>query len=228
MASNYSEFIRHSDIIAFKGRKHVLSNFYPCSIFFEERWFNCVEQAYQWAKAVHHDYLDVANFILSLKDPYAIRSSTKTITVNNDWLTKRTHCMKNILKAKLEYVPEYKHLLLISSGTIAEAVPCETFWSCGLSKIAVYQTKPSEWTGKNMLGILHMEVRAELKTLHSFLKSAQQQIHHKLQFELDSGIEDVSIDLENVLVTIYSRDLERAYLFTDGLLIPRQAVRVLV
>ena len=52
MAFSANMFIRQSEVDAFKGRKDVLSNFYPCNIFYKERWFNCSEQIYQYEKGL--------------------------------------------------------------------------------------------------------------------------------------------------------------------------------
>ena len=226
MATNHTDLIRNSAMIAFKGRKHILSNFYPCSIFYKGRWFNCVEQVYQWEKATFHKHVDIVEGILMLKNPYEQKSVTKQIKVSEEWIEKRVYYMKQILQAKLKCVPEYKQLLLNSKGVIVEAVVGNYFWSCGLSKSDVY--KESDWTGQNMLGKLHMELREELQTTHSIITAVQNQLQNKLQCEPHCGIEHVSVDMDNVTVTVYAKHLKKAYAFTDGFSIPRKVVRVII
>ena len=228
MASSQSAFIRKNNIIAFKGRKHVLSNFYPCSFIYKGYWFNCGEQAYQWEKAIFHYRLNIAEYILKLKDPYAQKICTKSLVIDEEWLTKRVFYMKQILIAKSEFVPEYKHLLLHSKGVLVEATANERFWSCGLNKSAVYQCKQSDWHGENMLGKLHMELREELQSVCTLLITREKQMKHNLHFEPNRSVTDIIIDRENIVVIVYARDVTQAYEFTDSFLVPRKVVRIII
>ena len=130
--------------------------------------------------------------------------------------------MKNILSAKLDCVREYKSLMLNSKGLIVEAVPGERFWSCGLSKADVYQQR--SWSGDNMMGKLHMELRAEIQLIQSIIMA--QQNHMSQQCKSYSNIDDIYFNLEHAQVTIFTKSAKCAYAFADDFAVPRKAVRV--
>ena len=221
MAFSANMFIRQSEVVAFKGRKDVLSNFYPCNIFYKERWFNCSEQIYQYEKAVFHGCSKEALAqLLLLKTPYEQKSWAKKITVRTAWYAIRRETMKEILRVKLECVREYKQLLLQSKGVLAEAVPGERFWSVGLSKSEVFRVPAADWPGRNELGNIHMELRAELKAL-------QQSLLDKAQcFSMQPNIAPaISIDTNELLCTITTTSATEAMRIADKHYIPRNTVR---
>ena len=153
--------------------------------------------------------------------------STRPIDVSDEWLFKRVSIMRDILKSKLNCVSEYKQLLLHSKGVIAEAVPAERFWSCGLSKEGLFTTKSKHWPGKNKLGKLHMELREELQNMRTLLSAQQPHIQQRLQFK-SSHILDITVDIVNVNVTVFAKSVKEAYAFTDDLSLPRKLVNVIV
>ena len=225
MATNHLDFIRNSGTIAFKGRKDILSNFYPCPIYYKNKWFNCVEQAYQWEKANFHNCAPIADLILVLNDPYVQKLATRPIDCNHEWMTTRVHVMKNILKCKLDCVLDYKQLLLHSKGVIVEAVVNEGFWSSGLSKENVFLRKRGDWPGQNMLGKLHMELRDELHSVRNLLLAQTPRMVLNCSSQ---GIENISVNTNSREVTVYAKSESQAYAFTDNWMIPRIVVRVLI
>ena len=79
-----------------------------------------------------------------------------------------------------------------------------------------------------MMGKLHVELRDELQMLRSMIQNKETDMHYKLYHEPKSNIHDVTVDTENVLVTVYARDLKEAYAFTDAFLLPRKVVRIMI
>jgi len=73
--------------------------------------------------------------------------------------------MKKGLLAKFGTNEKLKEALLKTDDAIlVECNPIEKYWSCGLA-IDDWQMlcNPGKWPGRNMLGVLLMEVREELK-----------------------------------------------------------------
>ena len=224
MAGSAESFVRNNSRIVFKGRKDILSNYYPCPIYYRERWFNCAEQALQFEKALHHNLEDLAENILRLKSGYEQTLCSKFIEENDDWKQICVYCMKRILLAKLDCVSEYKQLLLNSKGLIVNATPTERFWSSGLSKLDAFQQKQVTWPGQNILGKLHMDIREELQTVRKTIASHHNHMH--VACRSNRAIEAIEVDLTNVLVTVYAKNLDSAYAITDGFSIPRKVVRI--
>ena len=221
MAFSAKMFIHQSEVIAFKGRKDVLSNFYPCNIFYKERWFNCSEQIYQYEKAVFHGCSkeSLAKLML-LKTPFEQKAWSKKIAVRDAWHLVRRETMKEILRVKLECVRDYKQLLLQSKGVLVEAVAGERFWSAGLSKSELFRVPEIDWPGRNELGKIHMELRTELKAL-------QQSLLDKARcFSMQENIAPtVIINANELLCTITASSAKEALRVADKHYIPRNTVR---
>ena len=161
MAQQRSEPL--SNITTFMGEKESFSNFYPCSINVFDQQFQSAEHAYQYMKAKHHGMDDLAETIKRQQRACGTKQLAKdVIKVQDSWKAVRVDAMRSIIKAKAEQVDEYRRDLLKSGkNIIAEAVPGEFFWSCGLGKESIRQ--PEDWPGKNMMGKLHMELRKSVQ-----------------------------------------------------------------
>ena len=152
-----------TNIECFKGWRDVLSNFYPCRFDYKGKTFYCVEQAYQFEKAIMYGREDIAAQIMELSSGFDIWLCAKRVMVDDRWVQIRVDTMKKILTSKLFHCEEYRKKLLSCNGIIVEAVPGDTFWSSGLSKEKVLTTPQKEWPGQNVMGSLHMELRDEMK-----------------------------------------------------------------
>jgi len=75
------------------------------------------------------------------------------VKIRKDWLESRDNVMRSIVQAKFQQHPKLK-AMLIETGSlpIEEDSPRDDYWGVGKDR-----------TGKNMLGIILMEVRALLK-----------------------------------------------------------------
>ena len=143
----------------FKGKTHILSNFYPCRFQHFGKTFCCVEQAYQYEKAVMHGRQDIADEIMKLQSGYQIWLAAKKIKVADRWEKCCVNSMRSILTSRLFTSVEYRNKLESIQGIIVEAVPGDTFWSVGLNADQVLSTPQTEWPGENVMGRLHMEMR---------------------------------------------------------------------
>ena len=152
----------HFNVTAFKGKDDVLSNFYPCKVHVHGKTFHSSEHAYQYMKAMKNDRAEVAERIVQLDCARQVKFLSHQIKTNQAWQDTKQDTMRVIIEAKSRDVPEYRSALLNSAEVIAEAVPGDTYWSCGLSKSDVIWTRRSRWPGRNVMGELHMELRERL------------------------------------------------------------------
>lgn len=150
------------NVTPFKGKDDVLSNFYPCKVHVYGRTFASSEHAYQYKKAVASNQQEMAEEFLKLESARNVKILSGQIKTDDKWKENKLNIMRKIIRAKAESVAKYRSALQNARQIIAEAVPDDNYWSCGLSKDEVIYTPVYEWPGQNIMGRLHMELRDEL------------------------------------------------------------------
>lgn len=143
-----------------------LGNMYEAPIQVEGTNFPTVEHYFQWAKA--KQFGDAAAQAKILKTPSAksVKSyGKKVVGFDEDaWNEKRVSVMKTAVKAKFMQHPDLlKKLRETGDRPLAEADPRGKFWGIGTSAETSKAKDPAKWPGKNMMGNILMELRAELK-----------------------------------------------------------------
>jgi N-glycosidase YbiA len=79
---------------------------------------------------------------------------SRSVPIRDDWETVKDDVMRKAIRAKFDSHPELKRLLLATGNEeLVEQTTQDHYWGCGTSG-----------TGRNMLGILLMELRQELNT----------------------------------------------------------------
>ncbi|MBO5534589.1 MAG: NADAR family protein [Clostridia bacterium] len=74
----------------------------------------------------------------------------------------RYEIVKTASRAKFEQNPELMAKLLeTGEAVLAEASPKDMLWGIGLDRAAAADTNPAKWPGRNLLGRILMELRAE-------------------------------------------------------------------
>jgi ribA/ribD-fused uncharacterized protein len=131
------------------------SNLYKCAVKFEGQTFPTAEHAYQAGKAVKPA---VRDWILSAPTPALAAMAAHglyTWDVVPDWATIKFDRMRKVLRAKFSQHPDLAKLLvetgdkrLVEAGTVNN--PVNRLWG----EVA--------GSGKNMLGVMLMELRQEL------------------------------------------------------------------
>lgn len=135
----------------------VFSNLYRCKIVFEGEEFATSEHAYQAGKARKEA---VREWILSAPSPGLVAMAAHglyTWDIAPDWSKVKFDRMRGVLYAKFTQHPELKEILLatgdarlVESATVNN--PVNRLWGEVNGK------------GKNMLGVLLMELRDKLRT----------------------------------------------------------------
>ena len=151
-----------SDSEVFRGEEDVLSNFYPCDLVWNGQHYASAEHIYQAEKARMNGRPEVAVEIQNCERAVDAKKLGKKVYAVQKWEEENEQLMLNILRAKLNQLQDLSDYLRGTKSLIAEAVPFDFYWSCGLSKKAAENTDPQKWPGKNVLGNMWMTLKQEL------------------------------------------------------------------
>jgi ribA/ribD-fused uncharacterized protein len=132
----------------------IFSNLYPSPVEFEGKLYPTAEHAYQAGKARKPE---VRDWILSAPTPALAAMAAHglyTWDVTPNWAEIKFDRMRRILRAKFEQHPEFRAILfgtgqarIVEAGTVNNAV--NQLWG------------EVNGVGRNMLGVMLMELRAE-------------------------------------------------------------------
>ena len=151
--------------------KDVLSNCYRYLFKHNNVNFSSVSHAFFYAKAVMYTEMSYAFKIRDVCFGRAAMWLGKDIRVDSCWLKSRVGVMRSILKSKLEQCARYRKRLVHCTGLIVATSTYDDFWYTGLSKTETLGG--CGWSGQNMLGQLHSEMREELKCRTEFKECEQ-------------------------------------------------------
>lgn len=148
----------------FRGEYKWLSNFAPCDIYFDGRWFASAEHAYMSAKST-----DVAwkEFCADPDNrPGEVKRKSRTIVLREDWELVKLAVMREVLELKFAQEPYRTYLVNTGSMVIQEGNRWgDTFWGVDLKTN----------TGENNLGKLIMAIRAQLREAEP-----KEKLHHRV------------------------------------------------
>jgi ribA/ribD-fused uncharacterized protein len=134
------------------GELGFLSNLFPSKIEFEGRTFRNAEEAYQYGKPLDKK---VKDWIVSAPKPHLTAMAAHSLLYYDIvpwWNEIKVDRMKKILRIKFADKIRAEQLLDTLNATLIEDSKTDNFWGIG-----------KKGTGKNMLGVLLMEVREELR-----------------------------------------------------------------
>ncbi|TNC80274.1 MAG: Swarming motility protein ybiA [Oleiphilus sp.] len=140
--SNEIEFWDHKDENGF------LSNFYESKVFIGGRYWKTTEHYYQ---AMKHEGTDLYDQIWDQPTPKAAKAMARSVACS--WTDRqKVKVMREAIKAKFTQNPLLRFALLgTGNARLVEASPTDSFWGYGKAG-----------DGVNMMGLLLMELRAEL------------------------------------------------------------------
>jgi ribA/ribD-fused uncharacterized protein len=137
-------------IARFSGDYRFLSNFYPATVVFEGLTYPDVEHAYQSAKT-----LDISErrIIAALPTPAEAKHAGEALKYRDDWLQIKYQVMLTCVRDKFTRHPDLRAKLLATGDAYLEEGNTwhDQIWG-------VY-----DGHGTNWLGIILMQVRAELR-----------------------------------------------------------------
>lgn len=130
-----------------------LSNLWPAPLTFEGVAYPDSERAYQAGKPVKPE---VAAWLAAAPTASLCAQAAHALLpwqVRPDWNAAKVGRMRDVLRAKFAQHPDLAAKLLATGGAaLVEESKSDAFWGTG-----------KKGTGKNMLGVLLMEVRDELR-----------------------------------------------------------------
>lgn len=163
-ATKKLETLYMNDVIYFDGGK--FSNFYYSTIVIDYKGisetFICVEQFYQYHKAILFNDHSSAASILSSDSPFMQKNIGQHIKKFDQsvWNNAKEEVMLYGIRQKFMHDPIFKdYLLSTADKQIVEARP-DSEWGIGISRSDAL--KGIKWNGKNLLGKILMQVRDEL------------------------------------------------------------------
>jgi hypothetical protein len=77
--------------------------------------------------------------------------------------------MNRLIEKKIDNCPDFKEALLETGDAILAECTYDTFWASGLNAEMTSCTRPSDFPGKNQLGIILMEKRSALQLAREFM-----------------------------------------------------------
>lgn len=136
----------------FSGKYSFLSNFYVCFpkfILYNGRRFRTVEHAFQAAKCLNEEDMDL---FLIVSDPKDAKFFGRNVAMRSDWESVKISIMKDFVRQKFNNSEMSNKLLGTGNAYLEEGNTWnDTFW--GVCK----------GVGENNLGRILMEVREELR-----------------------------------------------------------------
>lgn len=140
------------------------SNWYPCEINYKDHPFKNIEQAYQYAKAIHCDDAAIAGKLLFTTNPYLAKNLGSKVSglQLTDWDQKKMEVMMELVKIKFED-PGLRNILIKTDNKHLVESGADKHYAAGLpftSKDIYIQNK---WTGQNKLGAILCDVRKYIK-----------------------------------------------------------------
>lgn len=160
----------------FQKDTDVLSNFYPCSISYNNINFKSAEHSYQYEKLISLHYTDAAQEVIDAATARAAKVIADRVTRPTDlelWKPHSLGAMEKVIHHKAKCHGPFREALIKSGHDILVESTSNTFWGAGLSSGQILNTKPSFFPGENMLGKLLMKLRSELLNLQLSSSSPQ-------------------------------------------------------
>jgi len=135
------------------GEYGFLSNLFPREIGFEGKTFRSSEDAYQYGKPRDRA---VAEWLIAAPNPRLCALAAHALLrydVRSDWNDIKVQRMRDVLRAKFNQHRDLaQKLIATGKATLIEDSKTDAFWGIG-----------RRGNGKNMLGVLLMELRSELQ-----------------------------------------------------------------
>ena len=138
-------------ITKFKGEYGFLSNFYPCTVTYNDHEYGSAEVAYQSEKCAK----EKDRLAISQMDSKKAKASGKKILRKSNWHEIKLEAMYGIVKAKFTQNENLKKKLLATGNSelIESNSWRDKFWGTNL-----------KLEGENHLGRILMKVREEIRT----------------------------------------------------------------
>ena len=99
------------DVLAFRGERDALSNYFPCKVNIFGQIFTSLEAAYQWRKATFVGRNLLAGKILKARNAREAKRLADEIPSTEAWEKAKVDVMQDILHAKFGSCAPYRNIL---------------------------------------------------------------------------------------------------------------------
>jgi hypothetical protein len=128
------------------------SNFSPHGFVLDELYWSTSEHYFQARKFIATPYLAKLRLVKTPKEA-ANMGRQRTLPLRPDWEEVKDNIMRKAVFSKFSTNKDIQEILLSTGNEeLVENSPIDYYWGCG-----------ADGSGKNMLGIVLMEVRQQLK-----------------------------------------------------------------
>lgn len=150
--------------LGYSSEHTYLSNFFPATIRFEDKLYTSVEHAFQHMKVKDAGYDELADEMMSLMDPYVIKSIGGGIEAKKSWIQQDEGVLEKLVRAKFEQNQELKFKLVESRYVTYYEMTKDKRWATGV-KIPNddHKLDPKNFNGKNKAGLLITRLRKEYR-----------------------------------------------------------------
>jgi ribA/ribD-fused uncharacterized protein len=142
------------------------SNFYKCQFRIENILFFSSEQYFMYKKAMAFMDAETAELILKTKLPWEAKKLGRQVKnfKKEEWDEMCEKIMYDAVYHKFSQNKELTRKLLDTGETeICESSPIDLVWGCGLSMEDPKILNKDNWTGKNLLGKVLVNLRKNLR-----------------------------------------------------------------
>lgn len=143
----------------------VFSQWYPSKFKFRNIEYNTAEQYMMFHKAVLFKDMEIAEKILHTTSPREQKSLGRRVRHFNQqhWEQVARKIVYDGNRAKFLQNPDLlKKLIITSPKILVEASSTDAIWGIGLDEDSAIKLDPSQWPGKNWLGLTLTEVRDDI------------------------------------------------------------------
>lgn len=145
-------------INSFDGKHAFLSNFFESPIIIEEMSYPTAEHAFQAMKTLD---INMRMMILNCQAPGQAKRMGRRLALRSDWEIVKFDIMRMVVSTKFEQHPELMKLLIETGDSLLIE---GNLWHDNTWGIC-YCPDCDKISGKNMLGIILMEIRDANKTI---------------------------------------------------------------
>ncbi len=148
----------------FAGTESVFSNWHKADMTIGGRKYTCVEQYYVHQKAVlsNDKEIDVEE-VMRMTEPLKMKNYSRRVRINEElWKRKSINVMKEGVRQKILQNNYIEKKLKETQGEVLVESTRDRFWGCGQPIYSKLANDKEKWNGKNELGSIWMEYRAEV------------------------------------------------------------------
>lgn len=150
----------------YDGEFYCFSNWFETEFEADGKKFASVEQHMMYEKAMLFGNAEIAEEVLGITDPAAIKALGRKVRNYDDhlWNGMRQIVVYKSVFAKFSQNDDLKEKLLSTGDAfLAECEPSDKIWGIGMDLTSGRNCSRADWHGQNLLGYTLMSVRKELQ-----------------------------------------------------------------